>query len=688
MSRYRPLSQTLPSNIAFPPSASRTPPPSPKRVPPSSPTKRRRFLKESEDNSGDLLIEQYIYRTDPYRSTSAAFPFPMPLILEPTDESMMQRLQAVSGLRELVASTISGHNIEPQSITANKQSKPGYPAGGDIAVPVIRVCIDVLDNASTDSWSAARRDTKALLAERGLDDWEVEFIDPKRFYQPSLFAVSPADPLVTIYEAKRDAILQIVEDALGGAWTSMSFFNVGRTSLKTQHAIVIMVRPLTEHDWLVLRWRIENEVNDLDANADHKITVEFMPGFWEELPPTPLSRPGQRGKLGISSSQSFDSNPKMGTSIGIFGEEGAGTLGGFFALECYGKRHLGFLTNSHVVQPSDTAPELVQKEYHSYGCQYSYPDNHPSRSEVRYFAGSDVKATLADVETRLRGNAKFLAKVEKDIEERKALDKSIENLLVDRRRAIATTDELEEIEAVLDSMPRTLGKVLCASGKAVTESKNRIIDWAFVEVPEQIQKQFSGREGNRLPARNAQGMLNNGPRNYGFDREYFPSTRPERFSSVMKGEWYFKIGRTTGITTGVCNGTQTTFKLNDTPLRYVHDKSGMVARIVTLSEKIINELVIVNSKNLYDMNHSQDTFCRAGDSGSVLIDATGNVAGLVFGSMTGLCSPLQGEQGNQTYVEAGLVTDIQDVLASIAARTTPHSRKGEPNGPPGKLSTI
>lgn len=59
----------------------------------SSPTKRCKFLKESEDNAGELSIKHYTYRTNPYRSASVAFPFPMPLFLGPETELMIQRLR-------------------------------------------------------------------------------------------------------------------------------------------------------------------------------------------------------------------------------------------------------------------------------------------------------------------------------------------------------------------------------------------------------------------------------------------------------------------------------------------------------------------------------------------------------------------------------------------------------------------
>lgn len=674
--------QALPPNLVMPTNVSRTPPPSPKRAPPSSPTKRRRFLKESEDNAGELSIEQYIYRTDPYRSTSVAFPFPTPLFFEPEDGPILQRLHNDPAIKETITSTLGKHDIKPQMITFDKQSKPGYPAGGEIAVTVVRISIDVRDHSPTDAWSAARRDVKALLIERGFGDLEVELIDPQRSYLPSLFPVSPKNPLVTAYEAKRGEILEIVEDALKDAWTSISLFRVGRTSLSTQHAIVIMVRPLTEHDWLVLRWRIESLTNTQGV-SQAKLAVEFMPGYWGDLPPSRSPRPGEEEIGGKSFERQFRSEPMMGTSIEVLGEGGGGTLGGFFQLDCHGRKHTGFLTNSHVVQPAGSTPEAVQKEYNYYGCHYSARKDHPARSQVRYFAAKDVKATRHAAEKRLGTTVANIARLERDIHDRRAMDLPFNNLLQQKGQNQSTVGRLEKMKAVLETMPRILGQVLCASGRAVTKS-NRVLDWAFVETPAHIQSLFDARRGNLLPQSNA--LHGNDPEEYDCEPTYDPP-EPEAFiqgfSKIEKGQWYFKIGRTTGLTTGVCNGTQTTFRLQGEPVHVLHDKAGMVQRTVKLDQDTVNEYVILNAKHGHRSAFQQQTFCRSGDSGSLLIDAQGYIAGLVFGSLTGLCGPFNAES---QYVEAGLATDIRDVLASIAAKTTKRDSNGRPIGAPGTLS--
>ena len=676
MSPYRPLSQTIDPSMQ--PNASRTPPPSPKKAPPSSPSKRRRFLKESDDSAGELLIEEYIYRTDPYRSTSVTFPYPTPLSYELADDAVLQRLNNDSELRSDIASTLRQHNIERQSINVYKQSKPGYTAGGDIPVTIVHIAIDVEDNSATDAWSAGRRDVKALLIERGFEDLEVELIDPERFYMPSLFPVFPNDPCVKLYEGRRGEILDILQDTLAHAWTSVSLFKVGRTSQSVQHAIVVMVNPLTKHDWVVLRWRIESIMNKQDSPLA-KVNVEFMPGKWGYL----LPKSEETG--GISFADTFKPLPHLGTSIGVEGESGGGSLGGFFKLACHGREHTGFLTNSHVTQPTETFRENVIKEYHWFGCGYLSSKNHPARSNISYFAAKDVSATRTAVEEQLQAGARRIKDLEQQLCEREALENPLGNLLLSKTEIENNQHELQTMRSVLMDMPRRLGQLLCASGRAVTDT-NQILDWAFVEIPREIQAKFNVGHGNLLPQGNAPGLLGNHPKEYGCSAEYISGLKNfpiQGFSKVEKGEWYYKVGRASGITTGICNGTETHFNLNGAPVHVLHDKAGTVQRMVKMDKNTVNELVVLNSKSAHHMAFRQNSFCRAGDSGSLLIDAKGYIAGLIFGSLTGQCGPI--DDGGR-YVEAGLVSDINTVKASIAARTTKTASKGQPTEVPGELS--
>ena len=56
--------------------------PMPLMTQPPSPGKRRRFLRESEDIDGEMSLEDYLYRSDPFRSSTFEHPWPLPLMMK------------------------------------------------------------------------------------------------------------------------------------------------------------------------------------------------------------------------------------------------------------------------------------------------------------------------------------------------------------------------------------------------------------------------------------------------------------------------------------------------------------------------------------------------------------------------------------------------------------------------------
>lgn len=73
---------------------------------------------------------------------------------------------------------------------------------------------------------------------------------------------------------------------------------------------------------------------------------------------------------GMDLSSQLYKNPWMGMSIGVDGERGGGTLGGFVELNVAGKKHSGFLTNWHAVRPPRSADIAIKKGSASYGTNY------------------------------------------------------------------------------------------------------------------------------------------------------------------------------------------------------------------------------------------------------------------------------------------------------------------------------
>lgn len=82
----------------------------------------------------------------------------------------------------------------------------------------------------------------------------------------------------------------------------------------------------------------------------YSIEVEFLPGDLFLLQSKEVS----------SADWIIPDGPAMGHSIGIAGENNAGTLGGYFTLTQNGTIHKGLLINYHVVRPSDLSPEIEE----------------------------------------------------------------------------------------------------------------------------------------------------------------------------------------------------------------------------------------------------------------------------------------------------------------------------------------
>lgn len=73
---------------------------------------------------------------------------------------------------------------------------------------------------------------------------------------------------------------------------------------------------------------------------------------------------------GRSFAQDALQHPKLGTSIGVRGEQDDGTLGGFFKFSCESTQHQGLLTTHHVVAPLENALQSIKDRANDKGTLY------------------------------------------------------------------------------------------------------------------------------------------------------------------------------------------------------------------------------------------------------------------------------------------------------------------------------
>ena len=603
-------------------------------TPPASPGKRRRRLRESEETEGEMLLEAYLYRSDPYRKSSFQVPLPLPYLSEDPPSVLQLNGDRVRPLVPAVIAILKENSFERDQLFIKMAllSKPGYP-NGNVKHLALVINVNQGINISTIKWTRARDEVVRLFATQGLPQVKVEMFDTERAFMPSLFPLHSQNPLVQAYEAVREKILDRLELRLGKGWRAVSVFNLGPQSTTAKPTVVIFVQPGLLRNWKTIQVDIQHILRKTPG-----VQIEFLPGYVSDLPDELSSEPER------SFEAVLHEFPEMGTSIGEVGKPGAGTLGGFVSLECNGKVHSGVLTNHHVVRPIAASQQVVDAlDQHGYGATASPP----TTTIMQYPAADDLRSEIVRSAAARDFQQEQLHKLQERLERFRWKEQDPPETLTDRlndqRRLV---ERAKRDQQRLKHLPITLGQVLYSSGDAIS-AKSSIIDWAFIE----LQHAATIPQKNRLPdAKNVRI----------FDRQSHvvyedgEVVYARKFVKIKKDEWYYKLGRTTDLTTGICNGIEVDVQ-REGQIRY--DETGKKA---VLEHKSTRELIIVSVV-------AGKGFCIPGDSGSLIINQFGDVAGLMYGELNGWVGSLGGDQ--RSYQNAGLVTSMDEVLASIRAKT-------------------
>ncbi len=680
---YRPLP---------PPGAPETPPTSPQRDLTGSPNKRRRFLQLTDNNEGEMSIEAFIYRSDDYRSSTMRVPLPLPLYLEKPRAPISDLLNADSKFREKIFAQLDLHFVYPHVVEFALQSKPGYPGQGGQEVLALHIQVDMPDDAGRREWSQAKRAVQSLLEDYGLTDAEVEIWDPTRCYEPILLHIHPNDPAVALYESVRLEIVLHVNKELGRSWNSMCLYRVraNRKINSTTHDIVITVDALTYHDWAALRAAVLRILDSVSSTREQPIGVHIIPGITDFASPPDASKDQEMPGRSFFENPVFEKNPGIGASIGVEGSLGGGTLGGYMTLSIAGQTHRGFLTNSHVVAPPKGASAELKKRYDVCGVSLDDDPLDPVRTKVHWMTIKDIDATKDAIKRRresLHNTAKDLKATIAEYEEigrdHRAQD----------RRLGAIGERLDSIDSatrICSSMPRAMGTVLFSSGRALS-AKPYILDTAFVKVPEADSAMWNHcLDSNKLPKSTAAGLFKKLPGDYchgtdGKEDVYLEPSAITGIGRLIKGKWYFKIGRTTDITTGICHGTEAYVNLGG--MRTKYDNLGRREEYEDVG--FTTEYVILGSQTKAD--EGAHPFSDSGDSGSFVIDHNGQVVAKLFGFIKGHCGPSPsvdydakrgGNIGTYYASTTGLVTPMGRIVKNIELMTAPKNpTTGQRTGP-------
>ena len=621
---------------------------------PAPASKRRRQLRESGGSNGEMSIVDYLYRTDPYRSIDQRSPWPLPLLRESPDDVTKARISSLPGLKGKIIHILKSNGLQNISdIHIKSCTKPDFP-GGDKPQLIFCVSLDVDDKAPTNKWPDARKELGILLSKNGFDNILVELLDEDRAFQLSLLPINPTHPTVQAYERCRSDLLKLLETRMTLDWVSMSAFRVSRPSGEEDAAVVILVKPDAVHDWEEIRLQFEKLLNAALRTVRHTphqrvpIHVEFIPGGVSSL----HTNTDKQEKTGTDFSSFLTAYPKLGDSIGRRDKDAAGTLGGFFKLRVNDRTHRGILTNYRVVAESAEA----DPDADIFGA--SYNDNAYSTS--MWFPGRlDARETLKNIGKYREYLTNRIRIRTKDRKERRLSDP------IEAQDAAIRNDEVRLAgwkvkEKICQRMPLPLGKVLLSSGRALGPS-NEILDWAFVEITDNEIWQ-SIKNMNALPVANQFNRMT--PSAYGVEGPVYANEDPQMpiqgFGALVKGQWYFKVGRGNCIRSGICNGVEQEINLSAVRTRY--DGRGRPVDTVHVAHS--REHIIINAP--LNRPTTQEDFCVPEDSGSLVIDVDGNCAGILFGVTHGKVNPFSFEDRDAiSYVHVGLVTDMRSIKASI-----------------------
>ena len=631
-------------------------------TPPPSPRMARRQFRESNDASGFMSIEEYLYRIDPYRSTTISNPLPYPLHFRTAYPP--QRSKILSHRQE-IETILHLHGLSSEFVFSLVEvTKPQYPEG-DNAILVARIGIYEVE-VPPGSLGPAKDEVNKLLNIENTYNIDVEIVHELFHFQPSLFPISPEHQAVQAYNAMHDRIIEMLHGLLNHNWNLLCLFEAGNSIDKTSTTIIVMVSQKIKQHWMTLVNSIKRFFN---ANfRDLMIEVEILPGCLSTL------TGGNRSDLidisnGLMESMQADGRPLMGTSIGVRGEQGGGTLGGLVTLNWNGVDYQCAITNYHVVKPAHDAEDNIKVQADRYGsCPWRIDD---TNCEIIYYSPNDVatlqNALIEAVQYNQQNLDRMLAnynrRVEAKVEVPETLRTTIEYLnkdILDKKTKLRTTH----------SMPRVLGRVFCSSGAAIWEG--RINDWAFILLSDDSSQHF---EPNRMPFI----PISQNPSAYKCGRLSVPEgTVLDSFGTIKPGEWYFRLGRSSAHA-GVSNGVAATCNW-DGEDRNSSDEKG---NLVLISRGVTKENIILNRRTANGGKVIQGDFGLRGDSGSLLVDKDGKICGLCYGKATSLVGP-NGEEEWQP--SAGLAMTIPEVVKGLNHRMAVYNELGLPANPPVTLS--
>lgn len=233
----------------------------------SCPRLRRWQRRQSWVVNDELPIETYLYRCDPYRSSTVKHPWPygVKVLDHPAIRSLI--LTYKNDIRDTFIK--HGFPADGSGVKLNfavrRVSPSGQPASTVLSIGIEK------DPVSNRDLSVVRDAVRDLLMSRKLKNVHVDIYDCDRRFVLKRFTIRSDHPAAIEYSKVKGDVLRLLRNKLDLPWLSVCLYQVGRSLDQAIPCVVISVPPGATYNWASLRSQI------LRLLVSTNIDVEFLP---------------------------------------------------------------------------------------------------------------------------------------------------------------------------------------------------------------------------------------------------------------------------------------------------------------------------------------------------------------------------------------------------------------------------
>ncbi|KAL9016675.1 MAG: hypothetical protein Q9185_006002 [Variospora sp. 1 TL-2023] len=458
--------------------------------------------------------------------------------------------------------------------------------------------IEVEDDRHAEIWKPTTISICQMLFVNGCLDLAVVISAPRP--PPCFcFAISSAHHLVRTWPLRfRVPFLE----SLGSStdWETVGVFEYGPSFKETTPTVVVTVPSIHEQDYVSLERRLKSRLNQLNAPfLDVKILQGQMSVSNVNTPSPTHGYPRQ----------TYTPQVPMGYSIGVE-PKGSGTMGGYV----------------RVTRPDGTTQ--WKEKWDIQGIKLGqYP---PDYSSVYSPSAQDHAKEIEELVTSTQEIRDKIDKTSSYLQTKRSIgaasvyvEEGYNNLLA---RKQLHDDRLALCRSITQTQTR-FGKVIAASG--YRKSGKQRLDWALILVDDDRIGENKFPKPDELPHFDLEGLSK--PKEFAADSLALP---------ILE---FFKIGRTTALTTGVYNDIDMDVQV-DLPVnnmterrrqeRAQRDAAALKGMTQEDREKAYAAPFKVKTEEHCIVTASHDrerAFSRPGDSGSWVFSGTGRLVGMIWG---------------------------------------------------------